>query len=271
VNSKLFDEKVNISVADSMSDAENHKIGGAAVYKIAICDDEFLTCQEIENIIIENAAVMKATFDTDIFYTGEALIEQIRCGTSYDFLILDIELTRATGIDVGKYLRDETRNFHTQIIYVSSKETYAMKLFAVQPLDFIVKPVGTDALVKAINRGLEIIGRTEDFFVCKSGKENITISCNDILYFSSNKRVISIICRNEKIDYYGKLSDEITRLPDYFVQIHNSYIINLNALKRSNNDYVIMNNEEQINISRKYAEAFRKTIFSRWKKINCGG
>ena len=74
-------------------------------------------CQEIENIIIENTDVLKATFDVDVFYRGEALIEHIRCGANYDFLILDIELTRATGIDVGKYLRDENRNFHTQIIY----------------------------------------------------------------------------------------------------------------------------------------------------------
>ena len=141
------------------------------MYRVAICDDEFLTCQEIENIIIENTDVLKATFDVDVFYRGEALIEHIRCGANYDFLILDIELTRATGIDVGKYLRDENRNFHTQIIYVSSKETYAMKLFSVQPLDFIVKPVKPEALIKAINRGFEIIGRSEDFLYARLEKK----------------------------------------------------------------------------------------------------
>ena len=44
------------------------------MYRVAICDDEFLTCQEIENIIIENTDVLKATFDVDVFYRGEALI-----------------------------------------------------------------------------------------------------------------------------------------------------------------------------------------------------
>ena len=100
-------------------------------------------------------------------------------------------------------------------------------------------------------------------------KENITISCKEILYFSSNKRVIKIVCCDEMIEYYGKLSNEIKKLPDYFVQIHNSYIINLNALKMSSNDYVIMNNNNQISISRKYAETFKNRMFSRWKKINC--
>ena len=270
MKNRLFEKETFTDTGRTAPEAEGPKIGGGtAMYRVAICDDEFLTCQEIENIIIENTDVLKAAFDIDVFYTGESLIEHIRCGASYDFLILDIELTRATGIDVGKYLRDENRNFHTQIIYVSSKETYAMKLFSVQPLDFLVKPVKPEALIRAINRGFEIIGRTEDFFTCKAGRENITISCKEILYFSSNKRVIRIVCRDEMVEYYGKLSDDLKKLPDYFVQIHNSYIINLNALKMSSNDYVTMNNDEQISISRKYSEAFKIKMFSRWKKINC--
>lgn len=239
------------------------------MYKIAICDDELLTCQEIERIINENAKMLAAAFDIENFYTGETLMEHIDSGKNYDFIILDIELTRATGIDVGKYLREENRNFHTQIIYVSSKETYAMKLFSVQPLDFLVKPVQTDGLIKAINRGLEIMGRTENLFSCKVGKEDITISCKDILYLSSNKRIISIVCSDEIINYYGKLSDELKKLPNCFVQVHNSYVINLNALRKSSSKYVIMNNGEQINISRKYADSLKNKIFSRWKSMYC--
>ena len=240
-------------------------------YKVAICDDESLTCQEIEKILIENSQQIGAKFDAEIFYTGEALIESIRCGSSYDFLILDIELARMSGIDVGKFLREKNRNFHTQIIYVSSKETYAMKLFSVQPLDFLVKPITEESLFKALKRGFEIIGESEDFFFCNVKRENITISCKDILYLSSNKRIISVVCRDETIEYYGKLSEEMKQLPDYFVQIHNSYVINLNALKKSGTDYVIMNNDEQISISRKYADSFKDKIFSRWKKMCCEG
>lgn len=271
MNSLICRNEPIIGITETMLEAENPINGGTAMYRVAICDDELLTCQEIENIILDNVDVLRASFDIDVFYTGEALIEHIRCGASYDFLILDIELTKATGIDVGKYLRDENRNFHSQIIYVSSKETYAMKLFSVQPLDFIVKPVQPESLIKAINRGFEIIGRTEDYFRCKVGKDNVIISCKDILYLSSDRRIIRVICRDETIEYYGKLSEELKKLPDYFIQIHNSYVINLNALKKSSNEYVIMNNYEQLNISRKYADTFKKKMFLRWKKINCKG
>ena len=146
-----------------------------------------------------------------------------------------------------------------------------MKLFSVQPLDFLVKPVKKEELFKAIKRGLEIIGESEDYFTYKSGRTNNTICCKEILYFMSNKRVINIVCRDEIIEYYGKLSDELKRLPDYFLQIHNSYVVNLNAIKKTGSDHVIMNNDENISISRKYADSYKNTIFLRWKKMHCGG
>ena len=76
-----------------------------------------------------------------------------------------------------------------------------MKLFSVQPLDFLVKPVKKEELFKAIKRGLEIIGESEDYFTYKSGRTNNTICCKEILYFMSNTRVISIVCRDEIIQF----------------------------------------------------------------------
>ena len=95
MKNRYFEKETYTDTGRTASEVENPKIGGTVVYRVAICDDEFLTCQEIENIIIENTDVLKATFDVDVFYRGEALIEHIRCGANYDFLILDIELTRA--------------------------------------------------------------------------------------------------------------------------------------------------------------------------------
>lgn len=237
------------------------------MYNIAVCDDEITTCQLIEKQLLENMVKLGVSLSVDVFYSGEALIDYLRTGKEYDFLILDIELERLNGVAVGNYLRKDTCNFHTQIIYISSKETYAMQLFATQPLDFLVKPIGEEALLKAIKRGLEIMVYSGDFFTCKFGRENITIACKEILYLTSEKRMIRVICRDEYIEYYGKLSNEIRKLPNCFLQIHHSFVINMNAVKRSGIDYVIMNNGDVLKISRKYAEDYKRTLFARWKNM----
>jgi DNA-binding LytR/AlgR family response regulator len=141
-----------------------------------------------------------------------------------------------------------------------------MQLFSVQPLDFLVKPVKAEALLRAIRRGAEILTDSREFFTYKSGRENISLSCNEILYFYSDKRVINIVCSSETVQYYGKLSDEVGRLPECFVQIHKSYVINVNAVRKSGNSYVIMNNGEQINISRAYADIFKNAMLARWRR-----
>ena len=212
------------------------------MYRVAICDDEVDTCREIEHIIQESSLMVEPGFHIDVFYSGETLIHCLKSGTEYDFLILDIELAELSGVDVGKYLREDNHNFHTQIVFISSKDTYAMQLFAVQPLDFLVKPVKAKTLMDTIGRGLEIMMYSGDFFVC----------------------------RDETVSYYGKLSQEIGRLPDCFLQIHNSYIINLNAIKKSGRDYVIMNNGDHINITRRYSEIFKERMLLRWRKLSGG-
>lgn len=240
------------------------------MYRVAICDDEVDTCREIEHIIQESSLMVEPGFHIDVFYSGETLIHCLKSGTEYDFLILDIELAELSGVDVGKYLREDNHNFHTQIVFISSKDTYAMQLFAVQPLDFLVKPVKAKTLMDTIARGLEIMMYSGDFFVCKSGKEHITLNYKEILYLTSNKRVVSVVCRDETVSYYGKLSQEIGRLPDCFLQIHNSYIINLNAIKKSGRDYVIMNNGDHISITRRYSEIFKERMLLRWRKLSGG-
>lgn len=240
------------------------------MYRIAICDDEANTCHELERIIQESNLMIEPGFNIDVFFSGEALISYLKSGVEYDFLILDIELAELSGVDIGKYLREDNRNFHTQIIFISSKDTYAMQLFAVQPLDFLVKPIKSKTLTDTIKRGLEIMMYSGDFFVCKSGKEHITLNYKEILYLTSNKRIISVVCRDETVRYYGKLSQELKKLPDCFVQIHNSYIINLNAVKKSGRDYVLMNNGDNISITRKYSEIFKERMLLRWRKFNGG-
>lgn len=235
--------------------------------KIAICDDESFTCQQIEGMIQESSLASENKVDVDIFYTGEGLIRTLASGMEYDFVILDIELEQLNGIEVGIYIRDKQRNFHTQIIYISSNETYAMQLFTVQPLDFLVKPIVKEKLVHTIQKGLKMISYSEELFMCKVGRDHIAISCKEILYFMSDKRKIKIVCKDEEIDYYGKLSDTLKLLPDCFAQIHNSYVVNMNAIKKSTRDFVIMNNGDCLQISKKYRESFAHQLLERWAKL----
>ena len=64
------------------------------MFKIAICDDIKSTCDEIKDIILNiSKGNLSENISIDIFYSGEALISDIREEENlYDLIFLDIEL-----------------------------------------------------------------------------------------------------------------------------------------------------------------------------------
>lgn len=62
-------------------------------------------------------------------------------GACFDIVFLDIELPKISGIDIGKKIRDEMHDETTKIVYISGKDSYAMGLFDVRPLNFLIKPI----------------------------------------------------------------------------------------------------------------------------------
>lgn len=259
---KGFDNKAEVS----QMPAETEKIGGGSeVFNIAICDDEEATCKDVEEMLLALKEKLDTDVNTDVYYSGEGLMKGLKAGNKYEFIILDIELTELNGVDVGKFIREEMQDFHTQIIYISSKTTYAMQLFSMQPLDFLVKPISADILFGVIKRGLEIINYSGTVFMCKSGKENVLIECREILYLEGNLRTITVICKDEKIVFYGKISECLLKLPESFARIHNSYIVNMNAIKRCGKNFVIMNNGDKLQISRRFSNDFSDKLLNRMK------
>lgn len=62
---------------------------------------------------------------------------------SIDLLFLDIEFHSESlnGVNIAQFLREQSEGQATQVVFVSSKSEYAMQLFQVRPLDFIIKPI----------------------------------------------------------------------------------------------------------------------------------
>lgn len=96
--------------------------------------------------------------NTDIFSDGPMLISELSSGVHYDIVILDICMPEKSGIDIGVYIREVMNDNISQIIYISSERQYAMELFKVQPLDFLIKPVEYDNLVNVLNKAVHLLG-----------------------------------------------------------------------------------------------------------------
>jgi two-component system LytT family response regulator len=69
-------------------------------------------------------------------------------GKHPDFIILDIEMPRGSGFDLLEFIPE--RDF--DVIFVTAYNNYAIKAFKYSAVDYILKPVDIDELIKAVNR-----------------------------------------------------------------------------------------------------------------------
>jgi DNA-binding LytR/AlgR family response regulator len=235
-------------------------------YRIAICDDEEFTCTSLEgmirDILMENSLKTKV----DLFFLGRDLKRELDSGTVYDFIFLDIELGDISGVDIGKYLREAVSDVRTQIVFISSKTQYAMELFQVQPLDFLAKPISRESIDKTLKRGLKIIGTLQDHFEYAAGNSMVRIPYFRIQYFESVGRRIRIVTNENDIWFYGKLSHVNEKLPDTFIRIHKSYIVNYNAVMEFKYDRVTLIDHTELSISRPYRDEIRRCLMKRMEK-----
>lgn len=196
------------------------------MYNIGICDDGENICASIENMLLQCAKEKNIQIETFVWYTGEGLKEYLARGNQLDILFLDIELFQMSGIEVGKFIRNQLDDMGMQIVYISGKRSYASQLFKTQPLDFLVKPLTKEQISDVIETALKVLKRKNEKFEFRQGKDYYYVPMWDIVYFVSEGRKVKIVTMKETFAFYGRLRETAERLSEDFVIIHKSYIVN---------------------------------------------
>lgn len=79
------------------------------------------------------------------------------------------------------------------------------------------------------------------------------INYTEILYFESNKRIVTLYTNKMSVDFYGKLNDIQQTLPaQMFMRCHQSYLINIEKVVRldKSNRLLRLRNGCEIEISK---------------------
>lgn len=230
------------------------------IFKIAICDDDILVCSKIERVIAKFDDKIKM----EIFYSGERLISEMQKSAQYDLIFLDIEMEKLNGVDVGKNIREKIENNSTQIVYISSKESYAMELFKVRPFDFLVKPLKSSVIIETIKKVINLTSKMNLFYDVIFDGIHTKLPIKDILYFESQSRKVRIITTHGEYFTYARLfeiEDEIEH--DDFYLVHKSYFVNFMHIKKYSYDELTMVNDSVIPISQSNRKMVRSYFLNK--------
>jgi DNA-binding LytR/AlgR family response regulator len=146
-----------------------------------------------------------------------------------DLLFLDINMPHISGIALSRMIPPATT-----IIFVTAHSEYAVESYEIQAADYLLKPVSferfTSAISKVLTKAEPISQVSETLVHLKSGGHIFRVRPQEILYLKKEGNYMTYFLTNQKILTRSSISTSMQTLPDYFLQVHKSYIVNVQKI-----------------------------------------
>ena len=222
-------------------------------------DDEPLALQQIVAYIgkvpfLELAAQCQSALEAHQYLSNDTV----------DVIFCDINMPDLNGMDFIKTLVAPPL-----VVVTTAYAEYAIEGFKVNAVDYLLKPFGLQDFMRAANRVRErlepaantepAIKASDDVIFLKTDYRIVKVSISDIRYVEAMSEYLKVWIENDPKPIITLLSMKKIEehLPDYFMRIHRSYIINLNKIQEVNKSRVIMDSDTNLPIGDLYKDAFQ--------------
>ena len=240
--------------------------------KCLAIDDEPLALQQLVTYIskvsdLELAAQCQSALEARK-YLEQNVVDVIFC---------DINMPDLSGMDFVRSLQ-----VPPLIVFTTAYSEYAVMGFKVNAVDYLLKPFGLQDFQRAVARVKERLeGPTSntqhptpntqhdtqaDTIFIKTDYRIVKVTISDIRYIEGMSEYLKIYVEGEPKPLITLLSMKKieTKLPDTFMRIHRSYIVNLTKIQEVNKNRIIMDAETYLPIGDLYKEAFLNYLDTRF-------
>ncbi len=208
--------------------------------KIAICDDQIQELNQIDILLNDYLLAESLTVGIKKYSHPDELLSAIE-SESFHIYILDIVMPMVNGLELGKEIRRLDRE--AQIIYTTTEPQFALNAYAVNPLNYLIKPIDKANLWDTLTLAISKIDLSESqSFTIKTPNSLRVVNLSDILCceycnhtvvftLKNNEEIISRTIR-ENFSYY--IAPILNNL--HFLKCHASFIVNIRMVERFSKD-----------------------------------
>lgn len=227
-------------------------------------------------LIVENESLVAMDMERMLLQLGYTIVPNVNSyddairqlnSSKPDLVLLDINLNETkTGIDLSLKLQQE---YKIPFIYITSHsdKTTMDQALVTKPNGYLLKPFEANDLYAAIEVAMSNFNGQaiknddspllfkEALFI-KTDKNFVKVDINDICWIESEHNYLYIIAQKGKYIIRSNFKDLQQNLPAAkFIQVHKSYMINLNKVEAFSHTDITINGKE-IPLSRMYKDEF---------------
>ncbi|MBA7577123.1 Transcriptional regulatory protein BtsR [subsurface metagenome] len=229
--------------------------------KCIAIDDEPLALRQIADFILQTPFLELVEECKNAFDAMEVINKE-----HVDLMFVDINMPGLNGLDFIRSLDQKP-----EVIFTTAYSEFALEGYKVNALDYLLKPVGYAAFLKAASKAKSYFETLEkaslnasddEYLFVKSEYKIIRINLNDIKYIEGMREYVRIHTLTMKpVMSLMSMKSLEEKLPsDRFMRVHRSFIVNLAQVTTIERNRIIFDKDVYIPVSDQYKKKFQDFI-----------
>lgn len=225
--------------------------------KCIAIDDEPMALEKIKNYIndipyLELLAVCRGVHE------AKAVLEE----ADVDAMFIDISMPDMSGMDFVKSLDNPP-----YVIFTTAYSEYAVESYEVQALDYLLKPYDKEGFQRVADNLYKAYANNashkveSEFAYFKTGTTIRRANFDEIKYIEGMNEYLKIHpVDGDSYLTYATFKSLINVLPDNFLQVHRSYVVNMKHVLEIEKSLLKLKGGTTIPIGGLYKESFMKYV-----------
>ena len=176
------------------------------------------------------------------FRNGLKALEYLNNNT-VDVVFLDINMPHLSGLSLSKMLPKETA-----IVFTTAYSEHALESYDVHTVDYLLKPISLERFSKSITKLLaqrntetnSMIKESTNTIFLKSGLQIHQVALANILYLQKDGNYMNYHVPTKKIMARQSIAEALSNLPNNFIQVQKSYIVNFSKITAIQTDSLLI-------------------------------